>query len=102
MTGLVIQKYGGSVLTDNAAYARAANHVAQTVKEDHQVVAVVSALAGTTDRLVADALQLGKNPAPAVFDLLLATGELQSAALLALALQRHGIEAEALSPPVRK
>lgn len=98
MKRLVVQKYGGSVLNDLAAYALAARHVTRTAKNGCRAVAVVSALAGITDRLAADALRVDRNPAPVAFDLLLATGELQSAAFLALALHRCGIDAEVLDP----
>ena len=99
MTSIVVQKYGGSVLTGQDAYLQAARHVARTVKQGKRVVAVVSALAGVTDQLFAQAHGIHNQPAAGALDLLLASGELQSAALLALALHRQGIDdATALNP----
>jgi aspartokinase len=99
MTSVVVQKYGGSVLTGQDAYLQAARHVARTVKQGKGVVAVVSALAGVTDQLFDQAHGIHNQPAAGALDLLLASGELQSAALLALALHRAGIEdAVALNP----
>jgi aspartate kinase len=99
MTSIVVQKYGGSVLTGQDAYVQAARHVARTVARGRRVVAVVSALAGVTDQLFAQARGIHNRPAAGALDLLLASGELQSAALLALALHRLGMEdATALNP----
>lgn len=95
---LVVQKYGGSVLTEESAFTVAAHHVARTVAAGKQVVAVVSAMYGMTDRLLERARAVCPDPPLPSLDLLLATGELQSAALLAMALHREGISAEALNP----
>ncbi|MBU0756348.1 MAG: aspartate kinase, partial [Planctomycetes bacterium] len=52
MTDLVVQKFGGSVLKDHDTFVDAARHIADTVHRDRKVVAVVSAQAGLTDRLL--------------------------------------------------
>ncbi|MFH2000253.1 MAG: hypothetical protein ABIK28_11270 [Planctomycetota bacterium] len=98
MGRLVIQKFGGSVLVDEQAFVSAAQHVARTIDEGSRVVAVVSALAGKTDGLLNSAKRMQENPDPETMDLLLATGELQSVALMTLALAQLNIQAQALNP----
>lgn len=98
MSNLVIQKFGGSVLTDEEAYVSAAQHVARTVEQGHRVVAVVSALSGRTDQLLSSAKKMQEDPDPETVDLLLATGELQSVALMTMALRQLGVKAQGLNP----
>lgn len=98
MTGIVVRKYGGSVLDGDAAFRRAARSIARSVRDGRSVVAVVSAVRGVTDALVDRALAMTDAPEPAARDLLLATGELQSVALLALALAADGVPAVARNP----
>ena len=89
-------KLGGSVLTGARAYARAADWLAGRVFGPPLLV-VVSAELGTTDRLLAEAAAIAGEPEARALDLLWATGELRSAALLALHLQARGIPACALN-----
>ena len=94
-----IFKIGGSVLTGRAAYGRAAAFVAAHLcaAPGERLVVVVSAETGVTDALLAEAQDLAEQPDPDTLDLLWSTGELRSAALLALALQARGVNASALN-----
>jgi len=88
----IVLKFGGSVLLDELHVRAAAEEVARFAREGHRVVAVVSALEGTTDSL----LRYGAKPHEFATALLLATGELTSAALLGLALDTLGVRVETL------
>ena len=92
---LVVQKYGGSSLADGQRIRNAAQKVAQQVQWGNQVVVVVSAQGDTTDGL----LQRLITPRPSLreLDAYLASGEQQSAALMAMALQELGIPAVSLT-----
>jgi aspartate kinase len=92
---IVILKIGGSVLTDPPSYFTAASFVARRLDElrHGRVVAVVSAESGQTDALLRTAHEFVREPDAAALDLLWATGELRSVALLALALQAVGVNA---------
>ncbi|HEX6324468.1 MAG TPA: hypothetical protein VFZ36_12135 [Vicinamibacterales bacterium] len=92
----IVIKLGGSVLTGRRAYARAARWLAGRVFGPPLLV-VVSAEQGQTDRLQAEAEAIGGPPDRRALDLLWATGELRSAALLALHLQARGVPACALN-----
>lgn len=99
---IVVIKIGGSVLTDPAAYRRAAAFVAQrcaerTARDAARLVIVVSAEHGVTDALLRTARELSADPDPTALDLLWSTGELRSVALLVLALQGLGINAAAVN-----
>jgi aspartate kinase len=89
---LHVQKYGGTVDRIRAVAAR----VARTVKEGHDVVVVVSAMSGETNRLLALGRELAKTPKPREMDALAATGEQVSAALTAIALEEIGVPARSL------
>lgn len=93
---VTVLKFGGSVLAREHDLARAVHEVYRWVREGHRVVAVVSALGKTTDRLLAQAHHYGAAPEPAALAALVATGEQTSAALLGLALDRAGVPAEVL------
>ena len=88
-------KIGGSVLSDRAAYRRAAAFVASRLCElaGERFVVVVSAEQGQTDALLAHSRELCPDPDHAALDLLWSTGELRSVALLALALHALGVRA---------
>jgi len=94
---LCVLKFGSSVLETESDYAAVANECYRHVRNGEKVVAVVSALAGETDALLNQGMRVGgENP------LLLArvarTGELHSAALLALALGQIGVRAATMDP----
>lgn len=97
--GLVVIKIGGSVLTGPQAYRRAAGFLAERLASapGQRIVAVVSAEIGVTDALLATARGIVDTPDAATLDLLWSTGELRSAALLALALQARGVNAAAVN-----
>lgn len=82
----VVQKFGGSSVADAESIKRVARRVLATKQEGHDVVVVISAMGDTTDELMDLALQVSPLPAPRELDMLLTTGERQSAALLAMAL----------------
>ncbi len=88
---LVVQKFGGTSVGEPDRILQVCRRVRQTVLDGHQVVVVVSAMGKTTDRLVELAYQLaGECPDPREMDLLLATGEQVTTALVAMTLQAMG------------
>ena len=95
----VVQKFGGSSLADLACMRRAAQLVAQRWHQGDQVVVVVSAMGERTDNLLALALEASKSHASAnaETDALLATGEQEAAALMALCLQNIGLKARSFA-----
>ena len=94
-----VLKIGGSVLTGPQAYRQVAAFVARRLSEPpgERIVAVVSAESGVTDALLATARDIVDEPDPHSLDLLWSTGELRSAALLALSLQAIGVKAAAIN-----
>jgi aspartate kinase len=95
---LIVQKYGGSSVADAAKIANVARRVADSMR-GHQMVVVVSAMGKTTDGLVALAKAITARPDPREMDMLLATGEQVTIALLAMALQQLGIPARSFTGP---
>ena len=96
---LCVLKFGSSVLEREEDYPRVVQEIYRHVRDGEKVVAVVSALAGETDALLAKAARVGGEAAPdALVARLARTGELQSAALLALALSKGGLRAWTLDP----
>lgn len=95
---LYVLKFGSSVLESAEDFRTAAQEVYRHVRLGEKIVAVVSALAGETDRLLGEAAAVGgEAPAPLVARLA-RVGELRSAALMALSLCRMGVRACALDP----
>ena len=96
---ITVVKFGGSVLTGQAAYRRCAEFIAGVLVEfpNDRIVAVVSAEFGVTDELADVARKITTEPDSSTLDLLWATGELRSVAILTLCLQALGIEAVALN-----
>ncbi len=99
MAAVTVIKIGGSVLRNAADYRRAAAFLTARLDEypGERLVAVVSAEYGATDALLSAAREIVAEPDPATLDLLWSTGELRSAALLALQLQARGIRAAAVN-----
>ena len=96
---LCVLKFGSSVLGREEDYPKVVEEVYRHVREGEKVVAVVSALAGETDALLEQARRVGGEGAPAALVARLArVGELQSAALMALALSKAGLRAATLDP----
>ncbi|MFN7701521.1 MAG: aspartate kinase, partial [Deltaproteobacteria bacterium] len=89
----VVQKYGGSSVADVEKLGRVADKVVATRRDGCAVVVVVSAMGRTTDQLLTLAKQVDPNPPRRELDMLLTTGERVSMALLAMAIQKRGLEA---------
>jgi len=95
---LVVQKYGGTSVGSAERIRNVAKRVVETARAGHQVAVVVSAMSGETDGLVALARQVaGDEPDPREYDVLLATGEQKTIALLAMAIQREGMPARSFT-----
>ena len=91
---LIVQKYGGTSVGSAERIKNVAKRVAQTRTEGHDVVIVVSAMSGETNRLVALAHEMQELPAPREMDVVLATGEQVTIGLLAMALKNIGVDAK--------
>src|SRR6516165_5532512 len=89
--GLIVQKYGGTSVGTIERIKVVAGRVARARAANDRLVVVVSAMAGETNRLFALAEQLSDAPNPRETDVLVATGEQVSAALLAIRLQALGL-----------
>ena len=89
--GLVVQKYGGSSVADAERIKRVAERIVATRKAGHDVCVVVSAMGDTTDELLGLAAAVTDDPDPRELDVLLATGEHQSATLVSMALHALGV-----------
>ncbi len=94
---IVVQKFGGSSVATVDKLEHVAAKVAATAEKGHAVVVVVSAMGDTTDKLVDMSRRLNPDPAGRELDLLLSSGERISISLLAMALQRLGCDAVALT-----
>ena len=94
---LIVQKFGGSSVADAQRVSHVAGIIANTYRQGNQVVVVVSAQGKTTDHLIAQAQEVNPNPSKRELDALMATGELASMALMALARERLGMPAISLS-----
>lgn len=92
--GLIVQKYGGTSVANVARILHVARKVKATRQMGHEVVVVVSAMGEETDRLEALAYQIMETPSPRELDVLLATGEQVSIALLCMALHAIGCPAK--------
>ncbi len=90
---LIVQKYGGTSVGSVARIHAVAAQVAALAKQGHQVALVVSAMGDSTDRLIELAREVSAEPDTRELDALLATGEMVSTALLAMALKQCGCEA---------
>lgn len=91
--GRIVQKFGGSSVADAASIKRVARRILNAKLAGNDVVVVISAMGDTTDELMDLALQVSPQPKARELDMLLTTGERQSAALLAMALSDLGAEA---------
>ena len=94
---LIVQKYGGTSMGSTERIAQVAKRVAKWARAGHQVVVVPSAMSGETNRLLALAKELAPGKLTQDYfreqDMLAATGEQASSALLAIALQAEGMPA---------
>jgi aspartate kinase len=94
---IIVQKYGGTSVGTAARIRRVSRRIAATVKQGHQVVAVVSAMGHTTDRLIALAQSVNPEPPARELDMLVANGETITAPLVAMCLEGMGVPAISLS-----
>jgi aspartate kinase len=90
---LIVQKYGGTSVGSAERIKNVARRVARWQARGHQLVVVVSAMAGETNRLIGLAKELQAQPDPRELDVMLATGEQITIALLSMALVELGIKA---------
>ncbi len=93
---LIVQKYGGSSVANLERIRAVAERIISYKREGHDLVVVVSAMAGETDRLINLAKQITENPPLRELDLLVATGEQVSSALLSIMLHSLGYPTIAL------
>ena len=87
---IIVQKFGGSSVADAKKVMNVANRVVDTYKEGNSVIVVVSAQGDTTDDLIEKAYEINENPSKREMDMLLASGEQISIALLAMAIEKLG------------
>ncbi len=90
---LIVQKYGGTSVGSIDRIRNVANRIQIERDKGNQIVAVISAMGGVTDKLIGLAGELSDNPTEREMDVLLSSGEQQSIALLAIALNEMGIDA---------
>jgi len=96
---VVVQKYGGTSVGSVERIRAVAGRVLRARQQGHQVVVVVSAMAGETDRLLGLAREVAVTPVAREVDTLLATGEMVSSALVTIALRELGCPAESFTGP---
>ncbi len=94
---LIVQKYGGTSVGNPERIKNVARRVLETQKAGNRVVVVVSAMSGVTDSLIKLAREVSARPDDREMDVLLATGEQTTIALLAMALQDMGAKAVSLT-----
>ncbi len=94
---LIVQKFGGSSVADAEGMKRVAARIVATKKAGNQVVVVVSAMGDTTDELIDLANQVSPIPPGRELDMLLTAGERISMALLAMAINNLGFEAQSFT-----
>src|SRR6478735_9925688 len=90
---LIVQKYGGTSVGSVERIRNVARRVARFHRDGHQLVIVVSAMAGETNRLLGLTKELSANPDPREVDVVAATGEQVTIGLLAIALREMGLKA---------
>ena len=90
---LIVQKYGGTSIGSPERIKNVARRVARWKRAGHQLVVVVSAMSGETNRLIALAKEIQAHPDPRELDVAVSTGEQVTVALLSMALMDLGIRA---------
>ena len=93
----IVQKYGGTSVADADRIKNVARRIASACRRGDRVVAVVSAMGDTTDRLIELAGRVSDRPESRELDALLSTGEQMSCTLVAMALKSLGLDAVSLS-----
>ncbi|MBE9590671.1 aspartate kinase [Moraxella sp. K127] len=94
---LIVQKYGGTSMGNTTRIKNVAKRVKRWHDHGHQVVVVVSAMSGETNRLIGLAREISNDPDPREYDQMVATGEQVSIALLAMALKDLGVDAKSMT-----
>lgn len=94
---LIVQKFGGSSVANAERIFNVANRIAETYDKGNEVVVILSAQGDTTDELIEKANEINPEASRREMDMLLATGEQQSVALMAMALNKLGYEAVSLN-----
>lgn len=94
---IVVQKYGGSSVSDAERMRNVAKKIKAKVSNGFKVLAVVSAMGDTTNRLIKLANEVVQKPEPRELDMLLTTGEQISASLLSMVLNEMGIRAKSVN-----
>src|SRR3989339_307920 len=98
MNNLIVMKFGGSSVANTEKIINVANRVTEKARKNH-IVVVVSAPGDMTDDLIDRAKSITESPDPREMDMLLATGEIQSIALLSMAIKSKGFDAISLTGP---
>ena len=96
MADIIVQKFGGTSVGSDERISAVAQ-IIKNARKDNQVIVVVSAMSGETNRLIDLAKSFGDNPDRREFDALISTGEKVSASLLAMALNSIGVKAKSFS-----
>lgn len=94
---LIVQKYGGTSVGDLDRIKHVAERVASAKKKDNDIVVVVSAMSGQTNKLIEYAQFFTKSPSQREMDMLMSSGERVTSALLSIALQEMGLKSIALT-----
>ena len=94
---LIVQKYGGTSMGSIDRIKNVAKRVKRWHDNGHQVVVVVSAMSGETNRLIDLARQISTQPDPREYDQMVSTGEQVSISLLAMAIKELGIGARSMT-----
>ncbi len=94
---LIVQKFGGTSVGDLERIENVAKRVARAKERGDDIVVVVSAMSGETNKLISLANHFSSNPSPREMDILLSSGERVTSALLAIALKEMGYDAVALT-----
>lgn len=94
---LIVQKFGGSSLANDKLIFNAAQKIINAYDKKNKVVVILSAQGDTTDDLISHAQNINNNPSKRELDMLLSTGEIQSVALMTMALHKLGYPAVSLN-----
>ena len=94
---LIVQKYGGSSVSDVQKINHVSRRIIERLEEGHRIVVVVSAMGNTTDQLLSLARSITDSPNPRETDVLLSTGEIVASSLIAITLSHMGVEAISLN-----
>ena len=95
--GIVVQKYGGTAVGDLEKIQKVAEYIKSRRAEGDKIIAVVSAMGESTDDLLKLVKEISKNTSGRETDMLLSTGEIQTAAILAIILNEIGVPAKSMT-----